>query len=58
MGAIGLDYLAVFKVAKVIGVEMHPANLERLQALERAELIRSRTPREEKTNESEPQHPR
>lgn len=56
-GAIGLDYLAAFKVAKIIGVEMHPANLGRLQALERAELARARKKREEATSESEPQDP-
>ena len=55
-GAIGLDYPAVFRVAKIIGVEMHPANLMRLQALERAELSRVRRKREE-VNEPEPQDP-
>lgn len=55
-GAIGLDYLAAFKVAKIIGVEMHPANLMRLQALEMAELNRARKQREGKSG-PEPHDP-
>ena len=55
-GAIGLDYLAAFRVAKIIGVEVHPANLMRLQALERAELNRVRKQQGERS-EPEPQDP-
>jgi len=38
MGAIGLDYQAVFKVAEILGYEVDELLLRRIRALEEAEL--------------------
>lgn len=37
-GPVGLDYPAVWIVAETMGIEMHAANLGRIQALEREAL--------------------
>ncbi|MBU1040143.1 MAG: DUF1799 domain-containing protein [Proteobacteria bacterium] len=39
-GAVGLDYLAVEMVAKTLGIRMDRPMLEKLQALEHAQLDR------------------